>query len=231
MNESKRYCDMHCHSLLSMDSNTPHEEIIEKAINAGIDLLAFTDHNYWIDNDINGYLSKVNSLKEQYADKLRIVCGIEIATVSFHRARLPKSLKGFEFALIEHLGYNGGFTLNELVDYRKAIGYETAVSIAHTDIFGFAQKENIEITSLLKLLRDEKIAWELNVNLDTIHGGFPHAYVLEFFENEMQQKTVRESGISVTVGFDNHIINDYKPNRVINACDLLDKMNIPILSV
>lgn len=231
MNNNIRYADMHCHSLLSMDSNTPHEEIIQKAINAGIEMLAFTDHNYWIENDIEGYLQLIDSLEKKYADNIRIVSGIEIATVSFHRERLPQKLDCFEFALIEHLGYNGGFTLDELIEYRQKIGYGIAVSIAHTDIFSFAKREGIDINRLLATLRDEKIAWELNVNLDTIHGGHPHAYVEEFLENADQQETVRKSGISVTVGFDNHIIADYKPERVKRACDAISEMNIPLLSV
>lgn len=226
---SSKIQDLHCHTLYSMDSNTEPEALIKLAVDAGIEVLAFTDHNYWIEKVIPEYQARISKLREKYSSDIKIVCGVEVASAPIKRNSFPKKLEGFEFVLLEHLGYNGGFTVDELLNYRDTVVKNARASIAHTDIFAFANKEGIEPFKLLCMLRDEDIAWELNVNLDNIHGGKPHSYVEEFFSNSEQQQIVKESGISVTVGFDNHIIEDYKPKRVADACNLLAELNISLI--
>jgi hypothetical protein len=75
-------------------------------------------------------------------------------------------------------------------------------------------------------MAEHGIFWELNVNYDSIHGFKTHDYVTEFFKNKTQQEIVKKSGVRVSVGFDGHIANEYKPSRVQNACKLLQSMGI-----
>ena len=68
----------------------------------------------------------------------------------------------------------------------------------------------------------------MNVNLDTIHNGHEHAYVLRFFESPEEQEIIRKSGVRVSVGFDGHRIEDYKPERIRHYCNHITEMGIKL---
>lgn len=67
------------------------------------------------------------------------------------------------------------------------------------------------------------------MNLDTIHGGREHSYMLEFFNNKEQQDIIRKSGVHLSVGFDGHRVNDYKPNRIKEYCRRINEMEIKLV--
>jgi hypothetical protein len=75
-------------------------------------------------------------------------------------------------------------------------------------------------------MADKNIFWEMNVNLDTIHRGNQHKYMLDFFEDEAQQDIVRKSGVRLSIGFDGHRVYDYKPDRIKDYCRKLTAMGI-----
>jgi hypothetical protein len=52
--------------------------------------------------------------------------------------------------------------------------------------------------------------------------------MLEFFKNEEQQAIVRESGVRLSVGFDGHKVEDYRADRVREACEKITKMGIKL---
>jgi hypothetical protein len=78
-------------------------------------------------------------------------------------------------------------------------------------------------------MAENNIFWEMNVNLDTIHGGREHSYMLEFFNNKEQQDIIRKSGVHLSVGFDGHRVNDYKPNRIKEYCRRINEMEIKLV--
>lgn len=89
--------DCHTHSFFSVDSEADINKMIEKAISLGLTAYAVTDHcecNRWYDeshyagentyrffdfgNDFENSVSCVTKLKEQYGDKIKLVCGVEM---------------------------------------------------------------------------------------------------------------------------------------------------------
>ena len=79
--------DYHVHSSFSSDSQTPMEEMIERAIQLGLQRLCFTDHmdfDYPHKGDIifvfdpDAYVSKLQQLKEQYSKQIEILTGVEL---------------------------------------------------------------------------------------------------------------------------------------------------------
>lgn len=76
--------DFHIHSVFSDGKNTP-EEIIKSAVEKGFKRIGFSDHSYtYFDesycikkDSISKYKSEISALKEKYADKIQIFCGIE----------------------------------------------------------------------------------------------------------------------------------------------------------
>ena len=75
-------------------------------------------------------------------------------------------------------------------------------------------------------MAENNIFWEMNVNLDTIHSGYEHPYMLTFFQNKEQQDIIRRSGLRLSIGFDGHRLFDYKPDRVADYCRRLTQMGI-----
>lgn len=82
--------DCHLHSSFSGDSHTPMEEMILQGIAQGMDTMCFTEHNDFDYPDREGldgtifllntdsYLYELIRLKEKYADKIRILFGVEL---------------------------------------------------------------------------------------------------------------------------------------------------------
>lgn len=63
-------CDFHCHTLYSFDSTTSPKEMVDRAIERGIDCLAITDHD-----EIKGALEAIEYAKGK---PILIIPGIEV---------------------------------------------------------------------------------------------------------------------------------------------------------
>ena len=85
------------------------------------------------------------------------------------------------------------------------------------------------MVGFFKKMADNNIFWEMNVNRDSIHSYIEHEYVKTFFNDEKLINAVKESGLTLSVGFDGHKIEDYDVSRVIDACKKLEELNIPLI--
>lgn len=81
------FSDFHVHTSFSGDSKTPPEEQIQAAIRLGMEEICITDHHDYgtgemtpIDFtlDIPAYLPAVESLREKYADSIRVLIEMEL---------------------------------------------------------------------------------------------------------------------------------------------------------
>lgn len=80
--------DYHLHSSFSSDSKAAMEQTIEMAISKGIERLCFTDHmdlhypkvegGYDFIFNFEDYINKLDTLKDKYRDKIKIMTGIEL---------------------------------------------------------------------------------------------------------------------------------------------------------
>lgn len=78
--------DYHMHTSFSVDSQTPMENQIQRAISLGFNEIAITDHNedglfdeeYILPLDINKYINTFNEMKEKYKNQISLKLGIEI---------------------------------------------------------------------------------------------------------------------------------------------------------
>lgn len=76
--------DLHVHTTYCDGQNTP-EEMVISAIEKDMACIGFSAHSYTFFDEryclkkerINDYISEINSLKEKYKDKIRVLCGIE----------------------------------------------------------------------------------------------------------------------------------------------------------
>lgn len=237
--------DIHSHTYYSFCGADRPEDVVEAAIDGNIELFGICDHNYGIGfgrhdlfcshaedfgagygRNLLRYFDHINLIKEKYADKIKILRGIEIATIKNGRYALPEvsDISFFDYCLIEHVDSKDSITDGDLFTFAKHC--KCYAGVAHTDLFAHAERLGIAPIDYFSRMAEENIFWEMNVSFDSIHNFREHAYMLRFFEDEEQQDIVRRSGVRLSVGFDGHRCNEYKPDRVADYCHRIEKMGI-----
>jgi len=238
--------DLHSHTYYSFCGRDKPEEIVEAAIEGGIEVFGITDHNYGIgdakknvfksettpndyERTLVRYYDHINLIKEKYANQIQILRGIEINTLKGTRYALPDSadISFFDYCLIENLEHMEDSIVNgDLFAFAKRC--KCPVGIAHTDMFEFVEKLGENPEDYFRRMAEENIFWEMNVNYDSIHKYREHPYMLRFFEDKEQQKVVREAGVRLSVGFDGHRVKEYLPQRVVEYCQRITDMGIKL---
>ncbi|MBP3423129.1 MAG: PHP domain-containing protein [Clostridia bacterium] len=241
--------DLHAHTYYSFCSNDRPETVIEAAIAGGIQQLGICDHNYGVgcartefcwdkgtrldanyEKTLVRYYDHIKALKEKYARRIKILCGIEICTLQGKDSyALPHTadVSFFDFALIENLDDPTSITGGDIFAFAKRCG--CPVGIAHTDMFAFIRSIGEEPNRYFRKMAENGIFWEINVNYDSLHSFKTHDYVTEFFKNKEQQEIVKRSGVKLSVGFDGHIAKEYKAQKVKTANALIKAMGIPLV--
>ena len=177
------------------------------------------------------YQDHITAVAEKYNDDIRLVCGVEVCTLDRGNTLLPANvdISMFDYCLIEHLDCEDTH-IGDLFSFAKRCGCKHK-GVAHTDIPRFLKKNKSDIFNFFHRMAQENIFWELNVNFDSIHGFHEHEYVKQFWGNAELIDIVRQSGVSLSVGFDGHRVEDYKPERVRDACRKLEDLNIPMVRI
>ena len=243
--------DLHSHTYYSFCGKDKPEEIVEAAIAGEIELFGITDHAHDVGmgrkeiysvvqegatfsdygKTLIRYYDHINLLKYKYADKIKILSGIEINTQkSLPLAVLPKGVdvSFFDYCLIENLDHENSLTEGDIFSFAKQCGC-SVTGIAHTDLFAHIARLGADPLDYFRRMADMNIFWEMNVSYDSIHGYREHEYVRRFLTNEAQQEIVRRSGACLSVGFDGHRVEDYRPDRVVNCCETLKALGIPLV--
>lgn len=238
--------DLHSHTYYSFCGEDNPETVVETAIDGGIELLGITDHHYGVTNarrdvhkyegdglshtagrTLTRYLDHMRLIQEKYADRIRILCGIEVTlTTGWWRMTIPEDadFSGFDYCLVEHLDSPNAAMRGDLFAFAKRVG--CPVGVAHTDLFAFIESRGEDALTYFQRMAESGIFWEMNVNYDSVHKYREHAYMLRFFEDEVQQEIVRRSGVRLSVGFDGHRVGDYLPDRVAYYCKRITQMGI-----
>lgn len=104
--------DYHLHSCFSGDSETPLEDMIQKGISLGLTTMCFTEHmdmDYVYMNpeekgsfelNTDSYLYELATLKSRYADRIKILFGVELGLQPHLRRELALYAKSFPFDFI-----------------------------------------------------------------------------------------------------------------------------------
>ena len=242
--------DLHSHTYYSFCGKNRPEENVEAAIAGGIELFGICDHNHGIgygrrdvyklpedvfpntydDRALRRYYDHMSLIKEKYADRIRVLCGIEVtADLEKPKVALPEGvdISFFDYCLIENPNLENSLVQKDLFRFAERCGCPH-VGVAHTDMFAFIKDLGEDPYKYFRRMAEQGIFWEMNVSYDSIHKYREHPYMLEFFQNEEQQAIVRESGVRLSVGFDGHRIEDYRPDRVADYCRRVTAMGIKL---
>ena len=121
--------DYHMHTNFSIDSEAPMEDMINSAINKGMNEIAITDHadfdtKYYPVPDYTDYIPFFNNLKEKYKDKIEITFGVEIGLENKWSETINKFASAYDFDFI--IGSSHGTqTLDLYFDRKEYFGTKT----------------------------------------------------------------------------------------------------------
>ncbi len=219
--------DIHSHTWFSRCGRDAPQKLVDTAVRNGISVLGICDHSYGIGADKQSYLTEMRVLAEKNKDRIRIICGIEIPSrplvYDFSDGDFSV-IADYDYCLIEHIDEPESVVADRLIEFAEQV--KIPCGIAHTDLFRYCELFERDPEAYFRELASKGIFWEMNMSYDSIHGYRKHAYVERFFNDEEQQRIVRESGLKISVGFDSHRCEDYDGERVSIANELLRKLNI-----
>lgn len=223
----ENFIDLHNHSTWSDGDSTP-EQIIVNAINKGINIIGISDHYSTIkcpsvyNEELREYMKEINALKEKYKEQIKVLCGIEICTRSSWRTQeeLPLAeLNELDYVLIEYVDYfSDSIRFKDIKQFTKGITVQRG--LAHTSLVELGETYGFE--EVLKVLQEENIFWELNVN---------ESY--ELLEELLNYIRIGDTGLKqamdkypmkVTVGSDTHILDCYSLERVKAGNEIIESM-------
>ncbi len=241
--------DLHEHTYYSFCGKDDPEDVVRAAIDGGIELLGFTDHNYGVGFQrfeffnidpatfkgcdygrcLRRYYDHINLVREKYSDRIKILRGIELNTLPGTNHALPENcdISYFDYCLIENLDWQGSVTGGDLFGYASKL--HCLAGVAHTDLFAYAERIGVKPLDYFREMAASNIFWEMNVSYDPTHHYHQHQYVLDFFADPAKQDIVRESGVKLSVGFDGHRFEDYLPDRVADYCRKVEALGIPLM--
>jgi histidinol-phosphatase (PHP family) len=119
--------NLHTHTSFSDGKNTA-EEVVLSAINAGMEVLGFSEHSFHPHPDIYGmaspecqqeYKQEIYRLKDIYADRIKILCGIEQDSFS----GIPTDVYDYVIGSVHNLKFGDDFSAIDLAveDVQNAI--------------------------------------------------------------------------------------------------------------
>ena len=212
-NSFVRVCDLHSHTKVSRCSWDDAHDLINHLIKMGISVLGMTDHNYWIGENKLSHLIFLRSLEKQYQDKIKILCGIEIATIpDKFDIKSNDEIKNYDYCLIEHITEDVSIVGGNLIEFCSKM--PIPCGIAHTDMFAYCDKYGYDYKEFFTKMAENNIFWEINVSYDQVHHYREHQYVKDLFSDKEKLKLVLDSNVCLSIGFDSHRHQDYDGHRV-----------------
>ena len=110
--------NLHTHTRFADGKHTA-EEVVLSAIENGMEVLGFSEHSFHPHPDIYGmesirvqqeYRKEIERLKAVYADRIKILCGIEQDSLS----GIPTDVYDYVIGSVHNLGFGGEFTAIDL---------------------------------------------------------------------------------------------------------------------
>ncbi len=100
--------DYHLHSEFSFDSQTPVNDIVERAIELGISEIAITDHfdpckadpDCEKMYDTESYFKKIYEAREKYGGRIKIAAGVEAGQAQLYPENVKKLLSSYPFDFV-----------------------------------------------------------------------------------------------------------------------------------
>ena len=132
-------CDYHMHTTFCDGKSTP-EEMVRSAVEKGLTTIGFSGHSYtWFDEsycmkkeNVPAYCAEIAALKDSYAGKIKILCGVEQDLFS------TEPTTGFDYVIgsVHYLRFGDEFVP---VDEGNAKHRKAAETYFGGDLYAFAE--------------------------------------------------------------------------------------------
>ncbi len=227
--------DLHNHTLLCNHCTGNVDEFIKEAINKGIKIYGFSDHNpmefdkkYRMSfDDMQTYKNWIFEAKEEYKDRIEILYGYEVDFMPNYLDKMLLNEKVDYFIGSVHFLDNWGFDNPEFIkewENRNVDDvYEEYFSlikqmadsklfqiVGHLDlikIFGYKPSKNLIdiITPALKSIKESGMSVEIN------SAGLRKP-IKESYPSQNILKVIKDMDIDITFGSDAHSVNQVGMN-------------------
>ena len=233
----------HTHTIRCKHAIGTDREFVKKSISQGFTELGFSDHlpqlypdgfthHYQMDFEkIPNYFQSILSLKEEYADKIKIFIGFEAEYFPGITEKTVEYLKQFPLDYLilgQHLidNFDGDFSSQETddADYLKRYVNSTIKGIntglfsllAHPDLINYTPDDEIFYTEMKRLCVAAKNA---NIPLEcNMLGAGNGSYYRRNYPSERFFKIAAEVGNEVIISCDAHDPDSLDNPRAYNFC-------------
>lgn len=208
--------DLHNHTRFSYDGQNTVSEVVENAIENGVDIIGITDHQFSIGDRIGEYIYEVNKAKEKYKNEIKVLCGLEIGTRPMPHDFPAHLSEKLDYCLFESLDDERSMDLYEFFEWKRL--FRCNLGLAHTDIFKLCDRYGVD---MLKVLKRDNIFWEINCS-----GNY--TYYFDFISNKEKQNLVARSGIKLSVGSDLHWTGDFNMKKLVQTNEMVRRLKNPL---
>lgn len=242
----------HTHTARCHHAGGTEEEYVQRAIESGVKILGFSDHTpYWFQgtyyshmrmfrHELEEYVQVVKDLREKYADRIRILLGVECEYYPSYFEETVKHLReaGIEYMIQgqhwvgdeENEPYCGRATDDETVLERfvdqSIEGMKTGLFtyLAHPDLIYYVGDDASYLRHMERLC---KAAKELDMPLELNLLGFRAG---RNYPDTRFWKLAGEAGCKVLLGCDAHMPQDFLDTSAIEkAMELVRQYNLTLL--
>lgn len=202
--------DYHLHTNFSDDSTTPMEDMVKKAIENGLDEIAFTEHcDYFRVGgnalDYDAYFASVDEMREKYGDQITIRYGAEFGvqehTVERYQADFKK--RDFDFIILSvHEIGDEGFWNNQ---YQKGKTQDEINRGYYQALYGVMQKyKNYSVLGHVDVIK----------RYDP-YGIYPDEKVKDLLEKILKLAIADGKGIEINTSCFAYGLPDLTPSKYI----------------
>lgn len=196
-----RHYNLHTHTYRCKHATGEDREYVEKAIEAGYDVLGFSDHmphmfeNKYVSrirmtmDELEGYVNSIESLKKEYAKDITIYLGLE---AEYFPSTYEKSMAIIDQYPLDYMILGQHF-LDDEIGYKhvgksgqdeailsahvdrviEALNLERFIYVAHPDIVNFIGDDETYAKHMLRLLNEFK---KRNLPIELNMGGYRDGY-------------------------------------------------------
>lgn len=242
--------NLHTHTTRCGHAKGTDEEYVIKAIEAGYDMIGFSDHAPYVFNDkyksgmrmqlneTQDYVNSIRALQEKYKDKIDIKLGFELEWYPNLIEKELEYLKSFDY---DYLILGQHHTDNENDPWSKYVGSETTslpvldkyisqlllgaksgefTYVCHPDVVNFIGDKEVYCKKMRRMCEELKA---LDIPLEINFYGF---YTNRHYPNETFWSIAKEVGNKVVIGLDAHFPYVYGDERINDLNNWIEKMGL-----
>ena len=202
--------DYHVHTYFSDDSTCPMEDMLRRAVELGLDELAFTEHvDYGVKTDLNcdyaAYFDELARMQERFAGRLTIRRGIEFGVQTHTVEQFQKDFERYPFDFVILSNHQIGDREFWRGEYQQGKSQEEI----HRDYY-------TAILEVMQLYRNYSVLGHLDmIKRYNPYGDYPDEKVMDLVDAILRRAIADGKGIEINTSCFRYKLKDLTPSRTI----------------